>query len=179
MLILSGHAVAQGMPVYDNTNFITLGKQIIESAKHTSELIKTVQFLKEQKERIEMVSNAIEQLKAIRQLVRNNERLYNMVRSDLRDILDSPYIKTEEVERVSRSFNAIIENSLSDLEFINEILSSGYLKLTDAERMKVIREREQQSHEMVTEIERKTQRYRDIIAFREMQAVINGRKANY
>ena len=179
MLILSGHAVAQGMPVYDNTNFITLGKQIIESAKHTSELIKTVQFLKEQKERIEMVSNAIEQLKAIRQLVRNNERLYNMVRSDLRDILDSPYIKTEEVERVSRSFNAIIENSLSDLEFINEILSSGHLKLTDAERMKVIREREQQSHEMVTEIERKTQRYRDIIAFREMQAVINGRKANY
>ena len=179
ILILSGHAVAQGMPVYDNTNFITLGKQIIESAKHTAELIKTVEFLKEQKERIEMVSNAIEQLKAIRQLVHNNERLYGMVRSDLRNILDSPYIKTEEVERVSRSFNAIIENSLSDLEFINEILSSGHLKLTDAERMKVIREREQQSHEMVTEIERKTQRYRDIIAFREMQAVINGRKANY
>ena len=179
MLIISGHAVAQGMPVYDNTNFITLGKQIIESAKHTSELIKTVQFLKEQKERIEMVSNAIEQLKAIRQLVRNNERLYNMVRSDLRNILDSPYIKTEEVERVSRSFNAIIENSLSDLEFINEILSSGHLKLTDAERMKVIREREQQSHEMVTEIERKTQRYRDIIAFREMQNRINNRETNY
>ena len=177
--MLSGRAVAQGMPVYDNTNFITLGKQIIESAKHTAELIKTVEFLKEQKERIEMVSNAIEQLKAVRQLGRNNERLYGMVRSDLRDILDSPYIKTEEVERVSRSFNAIIENSLTDLEFINEILSSGHLKLTDAERMKVIREREQQSNEMVIEIERRTQRYKDIIAFREMQAVINGRKANY
>ena len=179
MLILNGHVVAQGMPVYDNTNFITLGKQIIESAKHTAELIKTVEFLKEQKERIEMVSNAIEQLKAIRQLVRNNERLYKMVRSDLRDILDSPYIKAEEVERVSRSFNAIIENSLSDLEFINEILSSGHLKLTDAERMKVIREREQQSNEMVIEIERKTQRYRDIIAFREMQDRINNRETNY
>ena len=179
MLLLSGHAVAQGMPVYDNTNFITLGKQIIESAKHTAELIKTVEFLKEQKERIEMVSNAIEQLKAVRQLILNNERLYGLVRSDLRDILDSPYIKTEEVERVSRSFNAVIENSLSDLEFINEILSSGHLKLTDAERMKVIREREQQSNEMVIEIERRTQRYKDIIAFREMQAVINGRKANY
>lgn len=179
ILLISAHGVCQGMPVYDNTNFITLGKQIIESAKHTSELIKTVQFLKEQKERIEMVSNAIEQLKAIRQLVRNNERLYNMVRSDLRDILDSPYIKTEEVERVSRSFNAIIENSLSDLEFINEILSSGHLKLTDAERMKVIREREQQSNEMVIEIERRTQRYQDIIAFREMQDKINNRETNY
>jgi len=178
-LIISGRAMAQGMPVYDNTNFITLGKQIIESAKHTSELIKTVQFLKEQKERIEMVSNAIEQLRAVHQLVRNNERLYAMVRNDLRDILNSPYIKPEEITRVSNSFNAIIENSMADLQFINEILSSGHLKLTDGERMKVIREREQQSHEMVTEIERKTQRYRDIIAFREMQDRINNREANY
>jgi len=178
-LIISTRGACQGMPVYDNTNFLTLGKQIIESAKHTSELIKTVQFLKEQKERIEIVSNAIEQLKAVRQLARNNERLYNMVRNDLRDILNSPHIRPEEIERVSNSFNAIIENSIANLELINEILSSGHLKLTDSERMKVIREREQQSQEMVIEIKRKTQRYRDIIAFREMQAVINDRKANY
>ena len=179
LITMGANGSAQGMPVYDNTNFITLGKQIIESAKHTSELIKTVQFLKEQKERIEMVSNAIEQLRAVHQLVRNNERLYAMVRNDLRDILNSPYIKPEEITRVSNSFNAIIENSMADLQFINEILSSGHLKLTDGERMKVIREREQQSHEMVTEIERKTQRYRDIIAFREMQDRINNREANY
>ena len=42
--LLPGGATAQGMPVYDNTNFITLGKQIIESAKQTSELLKTVEF---------------------------------------------------------------------------------------------------------------------------------------
>ena len=179
LITMGANGSAQGMPVYDNTNFITLGKQIIESAKHTSELIKTVQFLKEQKERIEMVSNAIEQLRAVHQLVRNNERLYAMVRNDLRDILNSPYIKPEEITRVSNSFNAIIENSMADLQFINEILSSGHLKLTDGERMKVIREREQQSHEMVTEIERKTRRYRDIIAFREMQDKINNRETNY
>ncbi len=177
--LMPAGATCQGMPVYDNVNFISFAKQLLEAGKQTSNIIKTMKFLKQQKENIEKVSDVIQQLKAIQKLVRNNERLYNMVKDDLRDILNSPYIKIDEVERVSESFNAIIENSMADLEFINEVLSSDHLKLTDAERMKVIREREQQSQEMVTEIKRKTQRYRDIIAFREMQAVINGRKANY
>ena len=51
-LFSTGHIVAQGMPVYDNTNFISLAKQLIESAKQTSNLLKTVEFLKQQKERI-------------------------------------------------------------------------------------------------------------------------------
>ncbi|MAU17130.1 MAG: conjugal transfer protein [Muricauda sp.] len=172
-------AACQGMPVYDNTNFITLGKQIIESAKQTSELLKTVEFLREQKERIEKVSDVIKQLKAVRELAKNNQRLFDMVRNDLREILNSPHIRPEEVERISESFNAIIENSLEDLEFVEQILSSDFLKMTDAERATVLKEKEMRSKEMVGEIQRKAKRYRDIISFREMQAAINNRKTNY
>ncbi len=179
VLLLPGRATAQGMPVYDNTNFITLGKQIIESAKQTSELLKTVKFLKEQKERIEKVSNVIKQLKAVKELTRNNQRLFNIVRDDLRDILNSPYIKPEEITRISGSFNAIIENSLEDLDFIGQILSSDFLKMTDAERTEILKEKEENSKEMVAEIEQKTKRYRDIISFRKMQAIINNREAKY
>jgi len=170
---------AQGMPVYDNTNFITLGKQIIESAKQTAELLKTVEFLREQKERIEKVNNVIKQLKAVREIARNNERLFNTVRDDLRGILSSPHIRPEEVERVSDSFNSIIENALDDFDFISEILSSDHLKMTDGERAKVLKEREQKSKEMVSEIERRTERYKEIIAFREMQERINNRDTNF
>ncbi|WP_136468537.1 conjugal transfer protein [Flagellimonas onchidii] len=178
-LLLPGGTTAQGMPVYDNTNFITLGKQIIESAKQTTELLKTVEFLREQKERIEKVSDVIKQLKAVRELAKNNQRLFDVVRNDLRKILNSPHIHPEEVERISESFNAIIENSLEDLEFVEQILSSDFLKMTDAERATVLKEKEMRSKEMVGEIERKAKRYRDIISFREMQATINNRKTNY
>lgn len=178
-LLMPAGAVCQGMPVYDNTNFITLGKQIMESAKQTSELLKTVEFLREQKERIEKVSDVIKQLKAVRELTRNNGRLFDMVRNDLREILDSPHIRREEVERISDSFNAIIENSLEDLEFVEQILSSDFLKMTDAERATVLKEKEMRSKEMVGEIQRKAQRYRDIISFRKMQAAINDRKTTY
>ena len=179
LLIPNGHSMAQGMPVYDNTNFITLGKQIIEAAKQTKNLLKTVEFMKQQKERIEKVSNVIKQLKAVREIARNNERLFNMVRDDLRDILNSPFIKPEEVTRVSESFNVIIDNALEDLKFVEQVLSSDFLKMTDAERATVLKEKEMRSKEMVAEVERKTKRYRDIISFREMQDKINNRTTNF
>jgi len=178
-LFLPTHVVCQGMPVYDNTNFISLAKQLIESAKQTSNLIKTVEFLKQQKENIEKVNNVIKQLKAIQELYKNNQRLYQIVQSDLREILNSPYIKADEVERISESFNAIIENSLESLDYIDQILSSGSLKMTDGERVAVLKEKELESKEMVAEIENKTRRYKEIIAFRKMQDIINNRDTEF
>ena len=178
-LLLPGGSTAQGMPTYDNTNFISLVKQLIESGKQTANIIKTVQFLKTQKENIEKVNNVVRQLKAVREIGRNNQRLIQMMQNDLRDILDSPYIKPDEVSRVSESFTAIVENSLDTMDFIDEILSSDYLKMTDAERAEILKEKELESKEMVSNIKTKTRRYKDIISFRKMQDKINNRETNY
>ncbi len=178
-LIMPTRAASQGMPVYDNTNFISLAKSLIESAKQTSQLLKTVNFLKQQKENLEKVNSVVKQLKAVQEIAENNQRLFDIVRDDLREILNSPYIKPEEVTRISDSFNSIIENSLEDLDFIDQILSSDYLKMTDAERAAILKEKEMNSKEMVAEINQKTQRYRDIISFREMQDKINNRETDY
>ena len=178
-LLLPGGSTAQGMPTYDNTNFISLVKQLIESGKQTANIIKTVQFLKTQKENIEKVNNVVRQLKAVREIGRNNQRLIQMMQNDLRDILDSPYIKPDEVSRVSESFTAIVENSLDTMDFIDEILSSDYLKMTDAERAEILKEKELESKEMVSNVKTKTRRYKDIISFRKMQDKINNRETNY
>lgn len=178
-LLLPGGSTAQGMPTYDNTNFISLVKQLIESGKQTANIIKTVQFLKTQKENIEKVNNVVRQLKAVREIGRNNQRLIQMMQNDLRDILDSPYIKPDEVSRVSESFTAIVENSLDTMDFIDEILSSDYLKMTDAERAEILKEKELESKEMVSNVKTKTRRYKDVISFRKMQDKINNREINY
>ena len=179
IMLLPARATCQGMPVYDNTNFISLAKSLVESAKQTSQLLKSVEFLKQQKENIEKVNNVIKQLKAVKELTKNNQKLFNMVQKDLRDILNSPYIKAEEVDRISESFNSIIEQSLDDLDFIAQILSSDTLKMTDAERAMFLKEKEEQSKKMVAEIEQKTRLYKEIISFRTMQDKINNRETNY
>jgi len=177
--LLPNSTTAQGMPTYDNTNFISLVKQLIESGKQTANIIKTVQFLKTQQENIEKVNDVVRQLKAVREIGRNNQRLIQVIQNDLRDILDSPYIKPDEVARVSESFTAIVENSLDTMDFIDEILSSDYLKMSDAERAEILKQKELESKEMVSSITVKTKRYRDIISFRKMQDKVNNRETEY
>jgi hypothetical protein len=178
-LLLPAGAACQGMPTYDNTNFISLVKQLVESGKQTAQLIKSVKFLKDAKESIEKVSNVVRQLRAVEEIGRNNQRLIDVMQDDLRDILNSPYIKPDEVARVSESFNAIVENSLDTMDFIDEILSSNYLKMSDAERAEILKQKEIESKEMVYDITIKTKRYRDIISFRKMQDKVNNRETSY
>ncbi|SHG76703.1 hypothetical protein SAMN05444483_1303 [Salegentibacter echinorum] len=177
--LLPGRATAQGMPVYDNTNFVSLVKSLVESAKQTANLVKTVKFLKEQKENLEKVNNVIKQLKAVREINRNHQRLVQVMQKDLRTILRSPYIKQNEITGITNSFSAIIDNSLETVGFINQILSSDYLKMSDADRARMLKEKEQESKAMISNITIKTRRYRDIISFRKMQDKINNRKPTY
>ncbi|MEQ8422422.1 MAG: conjugal transfer protein [Arenibacter algicola] len=177
--LLPARGTCQGIPTYDNTNFLSLVKQLIESGKQTANIIKTVKFLKAQKENLEKVNDVVKQLKAVRQIGRNNQRLIDVMQDDLRNILASPYIKPDEVARVSESFTAIIENSLDTMDFIDEILSSDYLKMSDAERAEILKEKELESQEMVSNITTKTRRYKDIISFRKMQDKINNRETEY
>ncbi len=179
LILVSAAGTAQGMPVYDNTNFISLAKQLFEAGKQTSQLLKTVDFLKQQKERIEQVSNVIQQLNAVQDIIQNNQQLFNMVQGDLQEILNSEYIKPDEVNRVTESFTQIIESSMSTVDYINQILSSGSMKMTDAERAEVLKEHELKSQEMVAEVQAKTKRYREIISFRKMQDIINNRETGY
>ena len=167
------------MPVYDNTNFVSLVKSLVESAKQTANLVKTVNFLKAQKENIEKVNSVVQNLKAVREIGRNNQRLIAVMQDDLRDILNSPYIKPEEVSRVTESFSAVVENSLETASFIDEILSSDHLKMSDAERAQVLKQKELESKEMVIDVRLKTKRYREIISFRKMQDKINNRETGF
>ncbi|SFF77756.1 conjugal transfer protein [Salegentibacter agarivorans] len=178
-LLWPAGAACQGMPVYDNTNFVSLVKSLVESAKQTANLVKTVNFLKAQKENIEKVNSVVRDLQAVREIGRNNERLIAVMQNDLRDILDSPYIKPGEVTKVTESFNSVVENSLVTLDFIDEILSSDHLKMSDAERAEVLKQKELESKEMVTDVRLKTKRYREIISFRKMQDKINNRETTY
>jgi len=177
--LVPSSANAQGMPTYDNVNFISLIKQLVESGKQTANIIKTVKFLKQQKENLEKVNDVLKQLKAVKEIGKNNQRLVNVMQNDLQNILNSPYIKPEEVARVSESFSAVVENSLDTMDFIDQVLSSDFMKMSDADRAEILKQKELESKEMISNVTSKTKRYRDIISFRKMQDMVNNRETNY
>ena len=180
MAILSvGQVNAQGIPVYDNVSFLSLIKQLFETAKQTSNMVKTVKFLKQAKETYEKVNNAVQQYEAVKEITANNEDLINMVKNDLRGILNSPYIRGDEVDAVSSSFNSIIEGSLANLEFMEQVLSNDFLKLNDAERLTILETHRDDSKKMISDATLKKKRYEMVISFREMQDKVNTREINY
>ncbi len=179
LLLSPGRATAQGMPVYDNTNFISLAKQLVESAKQTAELLKMVEQLNAVREKIEKVNNAVRQYQAVRDISRNNEQLFEMVRDDLREVLNSPYIHGDEVEIISNAFNGIMEHSLDQLDFMGQVLSNDFLNMTDAERLDILEAQREESQKMLADIKHRKKRYNMIISFRKMQALIKDRKPNY
>lgn len=178
-LLLPAGATCQGMPVYDNTNFVSLVKQLVESAKQTVELLKMVEHLQEAKEKLEKVNNAVRQYQAVRDITRDNQRLVDLVRIDLREILNSPYIHPDEVGIISRDLDAIIENSLSQLEFMGQVLSHDFLNMTDAERLTMLEGHRESTRQMVADIRIKRKRYALVISFREMRDRINNRETNF
>ncbi|MFT0716718.1 conjugal transfer protein [Flagellimonas aurea] len=179
LLLWPGRATAQGMPVYDNTNFISLAKQLVESAKQTAELLKMVEQLNAVREKIEKVNNAVRQYQAVRDITRNNEQLFEMVRDDLREVLNSPYIHGDEVEIISNAFNGIMEHSLDQLDFMGHVLSNDFLNMTDAERLDILEAQRVESRKMLADIKHRKKRYDMIISFRKMQALFKDRKPNY
>ncbi len=58
-------------------------------------------------------------------------------------------------------------------------MASPVRKMTDAERAEVLKQKELESKQMVSNINTKTKRYRDIISFRKMQDKVNNRETNY
>lgn len=179
ILLVPQKQYAQGMPVYDNTNFISLVKQLLESGKQTANLVKTVNFLKQQKENIEKVNDVVKQLQAVRRITANNKKLITMVQQDMRAIVSSPYIRESEIEKVTRSFESILNQSLETMDLIDQVLSSDMLKMTDAERAAILQQREAHSREMIAGLEVKTRRYQEIISFRKMQELMNNRENAY
>ncbi len=179
MLLLMGPTTAQGLPVYDNTNFLSLAKQLVESAKQTAELLKMVEHLQNAREKLEKVNNAVRQYRAVRDITRNNEQLLRMTREDLRQILASPYIHPEEVAAVSDAFNVIVESSLSNLEFMGQVLTSDFLNMDDAQRLEILEKHRQVSDQMLADLQLKKRRYDLVISFRKMQDLIGQRTTNY
>ncbi|WP_423819655.1 conjugal transfer protein [Salinimicrobium sp. TIG7-5_MAKvit] len=179
MLALCSQGHSQGMPVYDNTNFISLAKSLVESAKQTSQLLKTVEFLNEQKQRIEQVNSVIKQVRAVKEIIRNNQELVKIVQYDLEEVLNSPFIQPEEIERVTVSFHSLMDIAKQDMEFMQQLLTSNLLKMTDAERLAILEAQKERSREMIAEVRLRTKRFKTIISFREMQSKINNRTINF
>lgn len=163
----------QGMPVYDNTNFIALGQQLISMAKQTAEVIKTVNFLREQKERIEQVSNAVRDFNTLARLIERNKNIYDILNNDLKKIISNPLVTPREAKVLYDRVERLYGVTQGDIILIQKILTSNFLKMEDTERVDKLREAEQRADDTFKQLTVEIKDYNTIVEFREFQQAVD------
>lgn len=179
MFVLPGAVSSQGMPVYDNTNFVSLVQQLIESGKQTTELFKTVEFLQQQKENLELVNSVLNQLDMVSDLINQQQALQQLVQNDVAEILNSPYITPAEAQKITHAFQSIVNQAQVSVGYVQQILSSDFLKMDDGQRAMVLQAQQELAQERVAEVQAKTRRYKQVISFRKLQDKVNNREDAY
>lgn len=179
LLVLPAAVNSQGMPVYDNTNFVSLVQQLIESGKQTTELFKTVEFLQQQKENLELVNSVLNQLDMVSDLINQQLALQQLVQNDVAEILNSPYITPAEAQKITNAFQSIVNQAQVSVGYVQQILSSDFLKMDDGQRAMVLQAQQELSQERVAEVQAKTRRYKQVISFRKLQDKVNNREDAY
>ncbi|THD67624.1 conjugal transfer protein [Robertkochia marina] len=170
VLLFSFRLGAQGMPVYDNTNFLTLGKQLLESGKQTSQLIQTVNFLKQQKQRLEQVNGVIRDLKLIGEIIEDHKILYVEIQGDFNQLGGSNLLANDELRELSESLEKTMASSMDDLDMIRQLLRNDHFKMTDKDRIDLLEQRRKRMEESRAICKTQMGRYRAMVDFRKMVA---------
>lgn len=170
VFLLSFRLGAQGMPVYDNTNFLTLGKQLLESGKQTSQLIQTVNFLKQQKERLEQVSGVIRDLKLIGEIIEDHKTLHGELQREFQLLQSSNLLANHELRELSKTLENIMGASLDDMDLIRQLLRNDHFKMTDKDRLDLLERRRRSMEGASASCKAQVKRYRAMIHFRKMVA---------
>lgn len=174
---ISISSFGQGMPVYDNTNFLAFGQQLIAMASQTGEIVKTVNFMRDAKEKIEQVNNAVRNLNTVARLIERNQEIYRILNDDLRVIISNPLITPREASLLYDKVERLWDITQEDVALIQQILTSNLFNMEDSERMDKIRAAEKQADETFVTLTIELKDYRTIVEFREFQqAVDNARQ---
>lgn len=123
--------------VHDPTNAVNMSKQIETSTQQVTQLEKTVEYMKKAEEKLSQVNGLvqnIDEIKEIMLLQKQSLRYANIIKNKkLPTIKDPQYIR----QIVSNTTNSL-QTINSSIKFINNILTNGFFKMSDAERINLI-----------------------------------------
>lgn len=161
------------MPVFDVANATSLASQLAETGKVIHQVQERLRFLREQKENIERVSNAIRTVNQIARLLERQAAIGNMLTNDVRRLMGNQHITVREGIYLHDKVNRLYDITREDVRLMRNILQDNFLKMNDAKRFKRLRLAEQEANERLREIQFDVSKFDTAIAMRELQQNVN------
>lgn len=128
--------------VNDPTNLAKI-KEIVQSGEETVSTMKQqIKYIEEAKEQLEKVNSYVRQASTTKKALENAKRLTTTITQAHTD-LSKLNLDAGTLESYSQSLDNLYDGVLETISDLTAILTDGSLKMTDAERLRIIKEKEE------------------------------------
>lgn len=136
-------------------------KTLSEAAKHTTELKKTASFLKKNHERLSTVNATITNLSRLQTLINRQRTLISSSSTMVGELESSDVFSPEEITTLHNSMTKNIEN-INDIIKMLDIVLKPKTKMSDGERLSILRDLEKDFSERQTLLQKNVWDYQRI-----------------
>ncbi len=136
-------------------------RHVAEAYKHTQELTKSAAFLKKQYERLNKINAVISNLNRLDRLVSRQKRLISETDKIVKDLETSDLYSLKELNTLHKSFTRMISTT-NDVVDMLDIILKPKTKMSDAERLILLRQMEEDFRERQALMNKTLYEYRRI-----------------
>lgn len=141
----SGYSQPGSPIVHDPTNHTVLLQQVKEAAKMSASANETVKNLRETKEFLTTINNALSQLDALEDLIKIQRATIKYSDNSLRELGRSGVLTRDEFNSLANSFAGSIGAITKNIDMANKLLTANLFKMNDAERLTFLQKTKEES----------------------------------
>ena len=137
---LSVYAQVGGAVVTDPGAYAHLVENVKASLESVNALKKQTEILNETREALSKVSQTIRDFQIIDNIINNQTYIFSQTKTSINKFQKSNLFSPDELSTVVVNFTSIINQSGENLKLANQLLKDNGLKMSDAERLKLLME---------------------------------------
>lgn len=142
---VTGYSQPGSPIVHDPTNHTVLVQQVREAARMSAAANETVKNLKETKEFLTTINNALSQLDALEDIIQIQRATIKYSDNALRELGKSGVLTRDEFNSLGISFAGSIEAITKNIDLANKLLTANLFKMNDAERLTFLQRTKEES----------------------------------
>lgn len=142
--------------VNDPTNLAKIKEMVKSSEETVGAMKKQLQYIEDAKKQLETVNSYVRQAQSTKKALERAQSLTNTITKAQSD-LSSLGLDNNQIDTYSKTLNEIYANALGIISELTSILTDGSLKMSDAERLRMIKEADEALWWKETQIKRQVE----------------------
>lgn len=117
----------------------SLASRLSQGALQVQNGVKQLMFLKDAKEVVVKVNNALRDVNEIQEIYNIQVKILNNATNSTRNLRQTKLFSPTELSHINNSYGTLLDSSMKSLKTLDKLLSDNLFKMGDAERLALIK----------------------------------------